>query len=134
MFAIYATPIADSVKGPEVLPTRYKEYQDIFEKKNVDLLSQYHSYACAIDLQEGTQPPFGPIYNLFQNELAALQEYIDENLAKNFVQYSKSPTCAPILFVKKKDGSLRMYVDYRGLNKITIKNQYPLPLISGLLD
>jgi hypothetical protein len=85
------------------------------------LLPQHYSYNCTIDLQKGTQPPFGPIYNLSQNELAALQEYLDENLAKNFIRHSKSPVGAPILFVKKKDGSLRMCVDYRGLNKITIK-------------
>jgi hypothetical protein len=57
-------------------------------------------------MQNGTQPPFGPIYNLSQNELSALKDYIEENLAKNFIQHSKSPTGAPILFVKKKDGSL----------------------------
>jgi hypothetical protein len=71
-FVIYATPIADSVKGPEALPTRYKEYQDVFEKKNTDLLPQHCPYDCTIDLQEGTQPPFGPIYNLSQNKLIAL--------------------------------------------------------------
>jgi hypothetical protein len=70
-FAIYATPITESVKRLEALPIRYKEYQDVFEKKNEDLLPQYCLYDYAIDLQEGTQPPFGPIYNLSQNELAA---------------------------------------------------------------
>jgi hypothetical protein len=50
----------------------YKEYQDVFEKKNIDLLPQHRLYDCIIDLQEGTQPPFGPIYNLSQNELVAL--------------------------------------------------------------
>jgi hypothetical protein len=133
-FAIYAIPIADSIKGPEPLSTYYKEYQDVFEKKNVDLLPQHRPYDCAIDLQEGTQPPFGPIYNLSQNELVALREYLHENFVKNFIRYFKSPISAPILFVKKKDGSLRMCIDHRGLNKITIKNRYPLPLISGLLD
>jgi hypothetical protein len=67
-------------------------------------------------------------------ELVALREYIDENLSKNFIRHSKSPTGAPILFIKKKDGSLRMCVDYRGLNKVTKKNHYPLPLISGFLE
>jgi hypothetical protein len=65
-------------------------------------------------------------------KLTMLHEYIDENLSKNFIRHSKSPTGAPILFVKKKDGSLRMCVDYRGLNKVTKKNRYPLPLISRL--
>jgi hypothetical protein len=67
-------------------------------------------------------------------ELATLREYIDENLSKNFIRHSKSSAGAPILFVKKKDRSLRMCVDCRGLNKITKKNRYPLPLISGLLE
>jgi hypothetical protein len=106
----------------------------VFEKKDVDMLPQHHSYDCAIDLQEGTQPPFGPIYNLSQNELVALRDYLDEKFAKNFIRHSKSPASAPILFVKKKDGSLRICVDYCSLNKIIIKNQYPLPLNSGLLN
>ena len=69
-----------------------------------------------------------------KDELATLKEYIDENLAMSFIPHSKSAAGASILFVKKKDGSLRMCVDYRGLNKVTIKNRYPLPLISGLLN
>jgi hypothetical protein len=77
-----------------------------------------------IDLEEGTQPPFGPIYYLLQDEFLTLLKYIDENLKKGF------PTGVPILFVKKKDGSLRMCVDYRGLNRLTIKNRYLLPSIS----
>jgi hypothetical protein len=71
---------------------------------------------------------------LSQTELAALREYIDENLSKNFIRYSKSHVGASVLFVKKKDGSLRIYADYHGLNKVTKKNRYPLPLISGLLE
>jgi hypothetical protein len=67
-------------------------------------------------------------------ESKALREYIDENLAKGFIRHSKSSAGAPVLFVKKKDGSLRLCVDYRGLNRITAKNKYPLPLISALLD
>jgi hypothetical protein len=69
-------------------------------------------YDCPIDLELGKEPPFGPIYNLSQVELAALCGYIDEYLAKKFIQHSKSPTGAPILFVKC----------------------YPLPLILGLID
>jgi hypothetical protein len=106
----------------------------VFEKKNADTLPQHRPYDCGIELQEGAQPPFGPIYSLSQNELVALQDYLDENLVKNFIRHSKSHAGAPIVFVKKKDGSLRMCVDYCGLNKVTIKNQYPLPLISGLLN
>jgi len=55
---------------------------------------------------EGVEPPFGPIYNLSQDELATFLKYINENLEKGFIQHSKFPTRAPILFIKKKDGSL----------------------------
>ena len=91
----------------------------MFQKKNANILPEHRPYDCAIELEEGAQPPFGPIYNLSQTELAELRKYINENLAKNFIRHSKSPAGAPILFVKKKDGSLRMCVDYRGLNKVT---------------
>ena len=85
-FIIYATSIAKLVKGPKALLTRYKEYQDVFEKKNVDLFPQHCMYGCVIDLQKSMQPLFGLIYNLSQkNKLAAPQEYLDENLTKNFI-------------------------------------------------
>jgi hypothetical protein len=132
-FIIYATPIQEETSSTTI-PEQYKQFQDVFEKKNADILPKHRPYDCSIDLQDGAQPPFGPIYNLSQNELTTLREYIEENLAKNFIRHSKSPAGAPILFVKKKDGSLRLCVDYRGLNKVTVKNRYPLPLISGLLD
>ena len=67
-------------------------------------------------------------------ELAALLEYIDKNLSKNFIWHSKSLAEAPILFVKKRDGVLRMCVDYRRFNKKNLKKSYPLPLISWLLE
>jgi hypothetical protein len=86
------------------------------------------------DFYEGVQPPFKPIYKLSQNELTTFHEYIDKNLKKRFIWYSKSLISAAILFVKKKDGSFQMCVDYRGLNQLTIKNRYLLPLISKLLD
>ncbi len=69
-----------------------------------------------------------------EKELKALREYIEENLAKGFIRPSESPAGYPILFVPKKDGSLRLCVDYRKLNDITIKNRYPLPNISELQD
>ena len=69
---IYANSIIESNEKSSGLPDRYKEYQDVFEKKNADMLPQHQPYDYGIDLQEGTQPPFGPIYSLSQNELTAL--------------------------------------------------------------
>jgi hypothetical protein len=116
------------------IPDRYQDFYDVFEKHNAYRLPEHRRYDCPIDLQEGACPPFGPIYGLSAPELKALREYLDENLAKGFIQPSKSPGGAPILFVKKKDDSLRLCVDYRGLNKLTVRNRYPLPLIPKLLD
>lgn len=132
-FAIYAIPTFEPVQGSTKLPTQYEEYRDVFEKKNADTLPQHRPYDCGIKLQEGAQPPFCPIYRLSQYELDALREYLDNNLTKNFIQHSTSHARAPLMFVKK-DGSLRICVDYCGLNKVTIKNQYPLSLFSWLLD
>jgi len=67
-------------------------------------------------------------------ELQTLREYINDALGKGWIRYSTSPAGAPTLFVPKKDGSLRLCVDYRALNKQTIKNRCPLPLINETLD
>ena len=67
-------------------------------------------------------------------ELKALDDYIEDALAKGWIRKSQSPAGTPILFVLKKSGKLCLCIDYRGLNAITIKNRYPLPLISELLD
>ena len=93
--------------------------------RNIDL---------AIDLQPGKEPLYGPIYPLSQTELAALRDFLEENLAKGFIRESKSLARAPILFVPKKDSSLRLCVNYQGLNAITVKNWYPLPLITKIMD
>jgi hypothetical protein len=88
----------------------------------------------AIELQPRKEPPYGPIYPLSPQELVALKEYLEENLENGFIRESKSPTSALILFTPKKDGGLQLCVDYRGLNAITIKNRYPLPLIMEIMD
>ena len=87
-----------------------------------------------IKLEEDKQPLFGPIYSLGLVELETFKTYIKTNLANGFIQPSKSPAGALILINWKLDKSLRFCMDYRGLNNITIKNRYPLPLISKLLD
>ena len=74
------------------------------------------------------------IYKCSPAELEATREYIEKNLRKGFLKHSQSPCGSPIVFARKKDGTLRICVDYRGLNKLTIKNRYPLPLIGELLE
>ncbi|KAL1225460.1 RNA-directed DNA polymerase-like protein [Cardamine amara subsp. amara] len=67
-------------------------------------------------------------------EMSELKKQLEELLSKGFIRPSTSPWGAPVLFVKKKDGSFRLCIDYRGLNRVTVKNNYPLPRIDELLD
>src|SRR5437588_12145262 len=87
-----------------------------------------------IELVKDAEPPHRSIYALSQEELKILKEILQELLDQGFIKPSKSPYSALILFVKKKDDTLRIYVDYRALNKLTIKNQYPLPYIDEIFD
>ena len=118
----------------ELVPEVYHDFLDLFEKKEADKLPPHRPIDHTIPLKPNTEPPFGRLYNLSETELIALREYLHENLKKGFIRSSSSPAGAPIHFVKKKDGSLRLCVDYRGLNAITIKNRYPLPLIQETLE
>ena len=78
--------------------------------------------------------PQMPIYNLLQKKLQILQEYLESTLKKGSIRPSKSSTKAPILFILKAEGIIRLYINYRRLNKIIIKNQYPLLLVGKLFN
>ena len=87
-----------------------------------------------IEVKPRTEPPSKALYRLSQKELEELKSQFDKLLAKGYIRQSKSPYGAPVLFVDKKDGELRLCVDYRALNKVTVKNSYPLPQIDDLFD
>ena len=87
-----------------------------------------------IDLIPGTEPISIPPYRMAPAELRELKAQLEELLSKGFIRPSIPPWGAPVLFVKKKDGSLRLCIDYRQLNRVTIRNQYPLPRIDELFD
>ena len=122
--------------GPKVvLLSGYMTYADVFNKKAETTLPPHQgTLDHNIDLKPGCSAPFSPLYNLSEYELGVLKEYLDKNLHSGFITRSKSPAGALILFIKKKDGSLRLCVDYWGLNAVTIKDKYPIPLISEILD
>jgi hypothetical protein len=120
-------------KGPAI-PDEYSEFADVFSEESADELPPLEGRQHPIILEEGTIPPYSPIYNLSEAELEVLRDYLNTSEAKGWIRKSTSPAGAPILFVPKKDGGLRLCVDYRALNKLTIKNRYPLPLISETLD
>lgn len=107
------------------------EYEDLviaFSKVHASQLPPHRPY-CAIELVPGTTPPKSRIFPLSQPESEAMKNYIEEELAKGFIRPSTSPASAGFFFVGKKDGGLCPCIDYRGLNEITIKFRYPLPLV-----
>ena len=106
----------------------------MFDEIDAEVLPEHRPYDLKIDLEDGAEPPLGRIYPLSPKELEALRDFLDKQLATGAIEPSSSPHGAPVLFVPRKDGSLRLCVDFRGLNKITKKDCYPLPLISDLLD
>ena len=121
-------------EAPTKVLAEYSDFADVFSPDLATELPEHIKINThAIDLEEGKQPPYGPIYSLEPVELETLKIYIETNLANGFFYPSKSPAGAPILFDKKPNGSLRFCVDYQGLNNITIKNRYPLPLVGESL-
>ena len=110
-------------KASTEVPAEYSNYNNVFSAENAaELLENTGMNKHTIELEEGKQPPFDPIYSLGPVELEILKTYIETNLANDFIQPSKSLAGAPIFFDRKPDRSLRLCVDYRGFNNITIKN------------
>src|SRR5258708_226647 len=122
-----ATEILDSI------PAKYHKFCDIFSGEKAGTLAPHRHYDLQINVEEGAKPVHRPIYSLSPLELVALREFLKEHTRNGFIHPSKSPWGSPILFVKKKDGSLRLCVDFCALNRVTEKDRYPLPLISDLL-
>ena len=117
------------------VPAEYSDFANVFSKKSAEMLPKRIGInKHAIKLEDGKQPPYGPIYSLGPVELETLKTYIETNLANGFIRPLKSPASAIILFVCKLNGSLRLCVDYQGLNHLIIKNRYLFPLIGEFLN
>jgi hypothetical protein len=116
------------------IPKEYQVYEQLFKEELETGLPEHSQWDCEIDLVEGTTPKFHKIYNLNESQLQTLREYLEDNLRKGYIRLSKSEAGHPVMFVPKKNGKLRLVVDYRALNNITVKDRTPLPLISELRD
>ncbi|GJZ82010.1 putative reverse transcriptase domain-containing protein [Tanacetum coccineum] len=110
-----------------------REFEDVFPE-DLSGLPPQRQVEFRIDLVPGATPIAKSPYRLAPSEMQELSEQLQELQGKGFIRPSHSPWGAPVLFVKKKDGSLRMCIDYRELNKLTVKNRYPLPRIDDLFD
>jgi len=117
------------------IPQKYMPWlSSVFARSEFDKLPNHRPYDVDIELEEGKTPPFGPLYRLTREERENMAEYVNTNLKRGHIRRSTSSAGAPILFTRKKTGELRLCVDFRGLNAITKKNRYPLPLVNDLLD
>ena len=110
-----------------------KEFPDVFPD-DISGLPPDREVEFTIDLIPETEPISIPPYRMAPAEMRELKAQLEDLLSKGFIRPSISPWGAPVLFVKKKDGSLRLCIDYRQLNRVTIRNQYPLPRIDELFD
>jgi hypothetical protein len=110
-----------------------REYRDVFLEEVLGLPPR-RDIDFSIELAPGVVPMSRTPYRMSTPELVELKLQLREMMAKGYIRPSVSPWGAPVLFVKKKDDTLRLCVDYRQLNKVTIKNKYPLPRINDLFD
>ena len=121
------------------LPSHYAQFIEVFDPHEASKLPPHRpGIDQEIALEKGEndkdrEVPWGPLYNMSRDELLVLRKELTSLLDKDFIQASKSPAGAPVLFAKKPGGGLRFCIDYRGLNAITKKDRYPLPLIRETL-
>ena len=127
--------ILDSKRGQvdvEKIPV-VREFPDVFPEE-LPGIPHEREVDLAIEIVPGTAPMSRAPYRMAPTELKELKSQLQELLDQGFIQPSVSPWGAPVLFVKKKNGTLRMCIDYRQINKVAVKNKYPLPRIEDLFD
>ncbi|GJX76117.1 putative reverse transcriptase domain-containing protein [Tanacetum coccineum] len=132
LFLAHVTEKEKSEKRLEDVPV-IRDFPEVFPD-DLPGLPPPRQVEFKIDLVPGAAPVARAPYRLAPSEMKELSEQLKELLEKGFIRPSSSPWGAPVLFVKKKDGSFRMCIDYRELNKLTVKNRYPLPRIDDLFD
>jgi len=125
---------AEAWKEPFIPPDCVRGFESVFAKKNFDILPEHRQWDHAIKLIPGSEPKSLKVYPLSPVEQKELDSFLEENLHTGRICPSKSPMAAPVFFIKKKNGSLQLVQDYRALNSMTVKNKYPLPLISELVS
>ncbi|KAI3372161.1 hypothetical protein L3Q82_007016 [Scortum barcoo] len=127
-------PTISEVPDLSSVPSVYHDLAPVFSKAKATSLPPHRPYDCPIDLLPGASLPTSRLYNLSRPEREAMEKYISESLAAGLIRPSSSPLGAGFFFVEKKDKTLRPCIDFRGLNDITIKNKYPLPLIDPAFE
>ncbi|KAL0183731.1 hypothetical protein M9458_019427, partial [Cirrhinus mrigala] len=116
------------------IPTCYHDLSEVFSKAKATQLPSHRPWDCAIDLLPNAMPPKSKVYPLSRTESQAMEEYITEALNSGFIRPSTSPAAAGFFFGEKKDGGFRLCIYYRGLDNVTVKFCYPLPLVPSALE
>jgi hypothetical protein len=119
----------------EIVPEQYQDFSKVFSESESDQLPKHQPWDHTIDLKPNApETQQSKVYPMPVNKQAELDWFIHKNLEKGYIVPSKSPMALPVFFIKKKDGKLWLIQDYRKLNDITIKNQYPLLLASDIIN
>jgi hypothetical protein len=121
----------DASQGSEVPVVNV--FPDVFSEE-LPVMPPDRDIEFVIELKPGTSPTYKTPYRMANPELAELKEHVKKLLEKKFIRPSSSPWEAPVIFVAKKGGTQRLCVDYHALNKVIVKNKYPLPRIDDLFD
>ena len=124
----------DHRKIEELVPKRFLRQRKVSGKVESERMPTRKTWDHIIDLKEMFKPWKGRIYSLSKDEREEVQKFVDDQLRKEYIRLSKFPQTSPVFFVNKKDSSKQMVIDYCSLNKQTIKNNYPSPLITELID
>jgi len=125
---------AEARREPFIPPNCVRGFESVFAKEDFNILPEHRQWDHAIELIPGSEPKSLKVYPLSLVEQKELDAFLEENLHTGRIRLSKFPMAAPVFFIKKKNGSLRLVQDYRALNSMTVKNKYPLSLISELMS
>ena len=128
------TGLSEKEKLKKMIPKEYHEFLDVFSEEVASRFPTRKPWDHKIELKEDFEPKSAKVYQLTPEEEEATKTFIKENLEKGYIRESKSPMLSSFFFVPKKDGRKRPCQDYRYLNQWTIKNLYPLPLITDIMD
>ena len=126
--------VKSEAEAKKLVPEQFHKWIKVFGKKQSEKMPTRKIWDHTIDIKEGFVPKKGKVYLLSREEREEVCKFIQEQLRKEYIRPSKSPQTALLFFVGKKDSKKRMVQDYRYLNKWTIKNNYPLPLILDMVE
>ena len=119
----------------EMVPTKYQDFTKVFSEEESQRLPEHQPWDHTIDLEPDAVKHWKiKSYPMSPAEQTELDKFLTEHIAKGYLVPSKLPMASPVFFIKKKDGKLRLVQDYHRLNKITVKNRYPLPLAADIIN